>query len=155
MRLTEPYAPRAVSRLGIREHAGWRMKVYGIAYGVDFPEQVLIDAAVEVALGRLPLPAVTADRYGVGFLGVHQGRGENFAWVDWWARENELHHHVWFSAQESPAALRAWRPDDPIACAWDLSVIAFERASWVRHVLARPDAPDLDGYLAEQLHGQV
>lgn len=74
---------------------------------------------------------------------------------DWWAEVNELHHHVSFPDQQRPAALRAWRPVDPIACAWDLSVIAFERTAWVREVLANPDGPDLDAYLAAQLNEAV
>jgi hypothetical protein len=86
---------------------------------------------------------------------VHQGRALNFVFVDWWAQENELHHHVWFSPQSEPAALRASRPEDPIACAWDLGVIAFEREAWIRHVLDTPGAPGLDAYLADRLDADI
>jgi hypothetical protein len=34
-------------------------------------------------------------------------------------------------------------------------VIGFERAAWVRHVLANPGGPDLDAYLADQLNERV
>ena len=43
----------------------------------------------------------------------------------------------------------------PIACAWDLSVIAFERAAWVQHMLANPRGPDLEAYLVAQLDEAV
>jgi hypothetical protein len=104
--------------------------------------------------GVLPSLAVTPTRYGVGFLGIHDGRGGNFVFADWWEQENELHHHVFFSTSDEPAELRRWAPDDPIACVWDLSVVAHERAAWIRHVLAAEE-PDLDGYLADVLSGSV
>jgi prepilin-type processing-associated H-X9-DG protein len=155
MELVEPYRPRAIRCLDVAEIEGWRVKVYGIAYEGSRPATALVDATLAAARATLPSPAVTGERYGVGFLGAHQGRGSNFAFADWWALENELHHHVWFSSLEAPGELRAQRPGDPIACAWDLSVIAHERAAWVEHVLARYGDPDLDGYLAAQLNAEI
>jgi hypothetical protein len=35
--------------------------------------------------------------YHLGFLGVHDGRTSNFVFLDYWAEENELHHHVFVS----------------------------------------------------------
>jgi hypothetical protein len=35
---------------------------------------------------------------GVGFLGVHGGRGADFVCIDWWAEENESHHHVYLAS---------------------------------------------------------
>jgi hypothetical protein len=153
--LAGPYETRSVRCLQVSERGGWRMKVYSITYGRDGIDDALVDAALAAGHARLPTPATTADRYGVGFIGVHQGRSLNFVFIDWWAHENELHHHVWFSNDDRPANLRAWRPDDPIACAWDLILIAFERAAWVREVLANPRGPDLDTYLAAQLDDPV
>jgi hypothetical protein len=155
VRLVEPYRPRAIRCLEVAEISGWRVKVYGLAYEGERPAAKLVDATLEAARATLPSPAVTDERYGVGFLGAHQGRGSNFAFVDWWALENELHHHVWFSSLEEPGALRAQEADDPIACAWDLSLLSHERAAWVEHVLQRWDAPDLDGYLAAQLNAEL
>jgi hypothetical protein len=155
MRLVEPYRPRAIRCLDVAELDGWWIKVYGIAYDGGRPAPALVDAALDVARRTLPTPPTGGDRYGVGFLGAHQGRGSNFVFLDWWALENELHHRVWFSSLEEPSALRAQETDDPIACAWDLSVLSHERAAWVEHVLARWDAPDLDGYLAAQLNAEL
>jgi hypothetical protein len=153
--LGERYQTRPVRCLRISERNRWRLKVYAITYGGADLGSALMHAALEAGHARMPMPATTADRYGVGFLGIHQGRSLNFVFVDWWAHENELHHHVWFSDHPRPAELRAWRPDDPIACAWDLSLIAFERTAWVREVLANPRGPDLDAYLAAQLNEAV
>jgi hypothetical protein len=143
-----------VVALGIWCWRDWRLKRYGIAYGGDKPDDELVAAAEEAATRALPDPALTVDRYGVGFLGIHEGRGGNFVFVDWWEQENELHHHVFFSTPEEPALLRAAGADDPIACAWDLAVIAHERSAWVQHVLAA-DVPDADAYLADTLSGVV
>jgi hypothetical protein len=153
--LAESYETRPVRCLQISARDGWRLKVYAITYGAADLDSTLLEAALTAGHARLPNPATSADRYGAGFLGVHQGRHVNFVFVDWWAHENELHHHVWFSDQDQPANLRAWRPDDPIACVWDLSVIAFERVAWQREVLANPDGPDVDAYLAAQLNEDV
>jgi hypothetical protein len=68
---------------------------------------------------------------------------------------DELHHHVYFSEPASPADLRSGSDGDPIACAWDLSVVSHERAAWIRHVLANTAGPDLDAYLADMLSGQL
>ena len=152
--LTERYEPRPVVRLGLEERAGWRLKVYGIAHGRDEPRPELVAAALAAADERLPRPPATDERYGVGFLGIHDGRGGNFVFADWWGRENELHHHVFFSSHEEPAVLRAAAEGDPIACVWDLAVVAHERRAWIAHVLA-PERPDLGAYLGDFLTGTI
>jgi len=65
---------------------------------------------------RLSPPGGESGPYGVGFVGVHDGRAGNFIFLDWWEQENELHHHVSFSSQEQPTAITAARTGDPIAC---------------------------------------
>lgn len=155
MSLAEPYATRSVRCLDLLTFDGWRLKLYGIRYRGELPVQSLVDAAVAAAQERLPRPAVTDDRYGLGFVGAHEGRRENFVFVDWWAGEDELHHHTWFSSHEEPSKLRATGPDDFTACAWDLAVIGHERAAWVRHVLARENGPDLDAYMSDQLNEDI
>src|SRR3954462_3561971 len=104
MELT-PYAPRPIRSLGDLEHNGWRCKLYGIAHERSAPRDELIDAARAIARDVLPAPAATAHRYGAGFVGVHDGRGSCFVFVDWWADENELHHHVFVSPVATPAQL--------------------------------------------------
>ena len=155
IRLAEPYATRSVRCLDLLTFDGWRLKLYGIAYRGERSAESLVDAAVAAAQERLPRPAITDGRYGVGFVGAHEGRGGNFVFVDWWAGENELHHHAWSSRHEEPGVLRATGPHDFIACAWDLAVIGHERVAWVRHVLARAEGPDLDAYLDDRLNDAV
>ncbi len=154
MELVEPYSPRPVTSLGVWHRDGWRIKRYSIAYGRAQARPELVAGAEAVIAGVLPSPAVTRTRYGVGFLGIHDGHGGNFVFVDWWEQENELHHHVFFSTADEPAELRAATSEDPIACVWDLRVVAHERAAWIRHVLAAAER-DLDGYLADALSGSI
>lgn len=154
LRLLEPYSPRPIRFIELWEDGGWRIKVYGILYrgGADRPDPELLTAARGAARARLPQPAVAEDRYGVGFLGVHRGRGANLVFVDWWASENELHHHVYRANPGTPAALTDVTPTGSAACVWDLRVIGFERDAWVETVLANPAGPDVDAYLLRRLN---
>ena len=152
--LNAPYVPRPVTGLGIWRCRDWRLKQYTIAYRREAARLELIEAAKRAAGAVLPAPAVTPTRYGVGFLGVHDGSGSNFVFVDWWEHENELHHHVFFSTTDDPGRLRAATPDDPISCIWDLTVIAHERQAWIRHALSAHGA-DLDAYLEDQFSALI
>ena len=149
--ILEPHVERPISPLPDHEHGGWRCKVYGIAFERPSPRAELVDAARGVARDVLPTPAVTAHRYGVGFVGVHDGRGHCFVFVDWWADENELHHHVFVSPANAPARLEERTASGLAACVYDLAVICFERAAWIETVLTNPAGPDLDAYLARRL----
>jgi hypothetical protein len=153
--LSEGYARRPVRPLPMVEVDGWRLKVHGIAYRGEVPRPELVDAARRVAGETLPRPAVGEGRYGVGFLGVHDGRDAGFVFVDWWAQENELHHHAFVSPLDRPADLVAVQPGMLTACAWDLAVIAHERDAWVETVLANPAGPDVEAYLARELRADV
>ena len=155
MHLSEPYTRRSVRFLDLAAFDGWRLKVYGLAYRAERPGQAVVDAALAAAREALPRPAVTEDRYGVGFLGAHAGRGANFVFLDWWETENDLHHRAWRSSPDAPERLRPTGPDDLVACTSDLAVIGHERTAWMRHVLTRPAGPDLDAYLDDRLDADV
>ncbi len=151
--LEEPYQPRRIEPGERWRPAGWQIKTYTIAYEGEAVDPDLIEAARSVAQGVLPAPAVTEDRYGTGFTGVHEGRGGNLAFLGWWVHENELVYHAWTSGVLDLTDLEPVEAGEAIACAWDLRVIAHERTAWVEHVLAGGDGPDLDGYLADTLDG--
>ncbi len=155
LRFAEAYAPRPVRPMGVRSFGDWRLKLYGIAYGRGEPRPELVRAALQAADSTLPVPARGDDRYGLGFLGIHDGRDSNFVFVSWWENENELQHRIFFSAPDRPGELRAASPQEPIACVWDLGVIAHEREAWIRHVLSPPGGGDADGYLADALDANV
>lgn len=149
-----PYVPRVIRPLRLWSDRGWRMKRYGISCASDGPDDRLIATAHRLATGVLPMPPVTDSRYGVGFIGVHQGRGANLVFVDWWARENELHHHAWVSAGAEYDVLEYASPSGLLACVWDLAVIGFERQAGIDAVLAAP-VPDPERYLGTVLEGRI
>jgi hypothetical protein len=152
--IKEPYKPRPIRFLELWEVSGWRLKVYGIAYQGQRPRPELVAAAKRIAQRRLS--QVAADNhYGVGFLGIHDGETANFVFVDWWADENELHHHVYVSPVDHPDKLEYMTPTGLVACVWDLRVMSFERQAWLDTVLKNPRGPDLDAYLERQLDEDV
>ena len=153
--LSEPYRARPIRFIEEWREAGWRLKVYGIAYEAERPRAELIEAAKRLARGRLPRPAVAASRYGVGFLGVHDGRTANFVFVDWWADENELHHHAYTSASDGLEHFDYATPTGLSACVWDLRVQSFERDAWLEEVLKNPDGACVERYMARRLNEDV
>lgn len=150
---TFAYAPRPIRPLEPLVHGDWRLKVYGIAADAEAPRSQLELAARDLAVDALSR-STPDGAYGVGFLGIHDGRGECFVFLDWWADENELHHVVWTSPVEDPTRFTPQRPDGAIACVWDLAVIGHERTAWLRHVLASP-TPNFDDYLGDLLSAEV
>jgi hypothetical protein len=153
--LREPYRPRAIRFLEEWRDAGWRLKVYGIAYRTERPRAALVERAKRLARARLPQPAISESRYGVGFLGVHDGRDANFIFIDWWADENELHHHVYCSATDELESLTYVTPTGLSACVWDLRVQSFERDAWLAEVLRNAGGADVEGYMARRLNADV
>lgn len=150
--LTEPYARRPIRFLELWEPEGWRIKVYGIAYNRDLPRPELVEAAKRAAANHL---GNDRNHYGVGFLGVHDGRGLNVIFFDFWADENELHHHAYMSPAEEPEHLRPAGPDDSSVCVWDLQVQAFERQAWIEGVLANREGPNLEQYIECRFEADV
>jgi hypothetical protein len=147
-----PYEPRPIRFLEVWRHGDWKLKVYGIAHGRATPCPALIAAAKRVVADRLDSVPQSIPHYSVGFLGIHDGRTSNFVFVDWWADENELHHHVYVSPKDEPQRLNYATPTGAIACVWDLRVLAFERQSWLDTVLKPAGNVNLDAYLEQQLN---
>ena len=147
-----PYQTRPIRFLELWQPDGWRLKVYGIASGRTIPRPELLVAAKAVAIERLASVPASLDHYSVGFVGVHDGKTANFVFVDWWADQNELHHHVYVSPCDDPSRLTYATPTGVMACVWDLRVIAFERQAWLETILTRQGPPDFDAYLQHQLN---
>jgi hypothetical protein len=155
MLLSEAYRPRAIRYLDQWRIGPLRMKVYGIAYRGELPATALREAARQVAGQRIAASAVMTSHHGAGFVGIHEGRDGNFIFVDWWADENELHHHVYVSASDEPESLEYLTPSGLVACAWDLHLLCFERDAWVECVLKCHSGPDVERYLETILNTDV
>ena len=83
------------------------------------------------------------------------GRGAIFSFVDFWADENELHHHVFVSPKEEVEKLEYKTPTGLTACVWDGALLAFERQAWVDTMLNNPNGPSLEKYLLTQMNQDV
>jgi hypothetical protein len=153
------YRPRPIRFLELREESGWRLKVYGISAEDDRPPAALVESALKLVPDVLPSPAARRDgaepdRYGLGFVVVHQAGDFAFVLYDWWAGENEIHQRLYSAPLEDPGSL-APHPGPAIFCVWEGAVVDHERRSWLRHVLAREGGPDVAGYLGDRLETEV
>lgn len=149
--ITQPYRERRIQPLGVRPVGPLRMKVYRISSSGLPPSDALLSAAYQAVEERVRSSADRTNHHGVGFVGIHEGTTGSFVFIDWWADENELHHHVYTAELHQPSTLKYATPSGLSACVWDLNLIAHERDAWVSHVLAKPRGPDLEGYLEDQL----
>lgn len=154
LKLREPYAPRPIRFLEEWTIDGWRLKVYGITYRRACPRAELIETARRLARESLPLVGAGGN-YGVGYVGVHDGRGANFVFVDWWADENELHHHVFAAPSTQLKDLPEITATGLSVCVWDLRVQCFEREAWLEAVLKNPRSADMEDYLRRRLNEDV
>jgi hypothetical protein len=141
------YEPRPVRFLELWTTDSWRLKLYGISHDRPAPRPELIAAAKTQAAKHLREHPTQLTHYGVGFLGIHDGRGENQIFLDFWVNENELVHWYWISAPETPAELHLPPEDHNSVCVWDIMVQCFERQAWMDCVLANSRGPDFDAYL--------
>ena len=153
--LQEPYAPRPVRFLELWEDNGWRLKLYGLAYQTPAIRPELVPLAKDLARSRLRQSAGGWPHYQVGFVGIHDGRGAVFIFVDFWADENELHHHVYVAPKDDLRQMEYVTPSGRSACFWDLNLQAFERQAWIDSILANPAGPDVEQYLATRLNADV
>jgi hypothetical protein len=159
---TGAHRPRPVTFLQLHQAAGWRLKFYGMAIEGERPRPELVTVAEALAPSVLPSPAVHSgggdphdiDRYGVGFVILHDANDYAYALFDWWAGENEIHQRIFSSLPSRLGAMRP-HPTPAIGCVWELAITDFERRAWLRHVLANPEGPDIEGYLGERLEGEV
>jgi hypothetical protein len=142
----EPYRPRVIRFRGLREWRDWRLKLYSVEYAAEPFAWDVFDEGLALARPALPEPAVTNQRPGVGFAVLHQGRGVSYLVLAWWDRENELFSRTFWRPYGADSIWRVGTAGET-ACVWDLQVVWFEREAYLRHVLARAGAPDLESYL--------
>ena len=88
----------------------------------------------------------------MGFVIIHEAHAFNTVVVDWWEQVNELRHHVFRAASDSPESFTEITSSGEAVCVWELRVQAFEREAWLRSVLEAPEGPDLSIYLGERLN---
>lgn len=154
-KLVEPYQKRPIRFLELWEKDGWRLKVYSLAYQMPLARQHVVETSKAIMWKHLQEVARDKPHYSVGFIGINDGRGAIFSFVDFWADENELHHHVFVSPKEEVEKLEYRTPMGLTACVWDAALLAFERQAWVDTMLNNPNEPSLEQYLLTQMNQDV
>ena len=152
--LAAPYKPRHVRFVRREEVAGWQLKLYGIALNGKEPAPEFVEATRTLAASVLPQPPESDDRYGIAFATAHDATSLYIALVYWWQSENELHQRIYVSPKSERIAFRQVE-NQPAGCVWELAIVDFERRAWIEDVLAGPDGPDLERYLARRLDEDV
>jgi hypothetical protein len=106
--LPEPGGLRPIRPWACWKPAAGAIKTYGIAHGRALPRPEMTTAAHALAAAAIsPLRPVAPGRYGVGYLGIHDGRGAAWVFADWWENENELRHRVFIAPAGRPTAWRS------------------------------------------------
>ena len=146
----EPYLSRPTNFIDQVNLEGWRIKIYGISVeSLPLPEE-LVSAGVKNVLSYLPQPAVTEQRYGVGFLIIHHGKMRNWFLLDWWEKEDIIHHQLFSSPLDKPRSITAEPDKSLVACVHEIRIINFESEAWIKTVLCKDDEPSFNRYL--ELH---
>jgi hypothetical protein len=154
-KLAESYEPRPIRFLELWQRDAWRLKVYSLAYQMPLARPHVVETSKRVLWDHLRRVAADEAHYHAGFIGINDGRGSIFSFVDFWADENELHHHVFVAPKDRIGQLAYTTPTGLIACVWDMALIAFERQAWVDAVLNNPNGPDIEAYLSTEMNCEV
>lgn len=147
------YEKRKIEFLEYWKFNDWKVKVYSITVGDELLSPLLLKSTYKKA-ERL-LENQSNNSYDVGFIGIHQGVGANFIFIDWWTNENELIHNLFVSNQQDPKILLKADPSQSIACVWDLHLINFEKEVWIDTVLKNQGKPKFESYLKKTLSQKI
>lgn len=145
----EPYKARRVSFVKQLSTSGWKLKVYAISAGTGPVTEELVATGLEAIVPALPRPAVTSDRYGLGFAIIHRGTLRNWFLLDWWEYDDILFHKLFSSPLDDMKPVTA-EESAAIACVHELKIIDFECEAWINTALRKDGGPDFDGYLEQR-----
>ncbi|HTE51574.1 MAG TPA: hypothetical protein VK698_12060 [Kofleriaceae bacterium] len=153
-RIEPRYVPRPARFIRMEEVGDWRLKVYGLAMPGLAARPELVDATMKLAADHLPRPAVTDDRYGVGFVIAHDAMVSSIAIVYWWQGGNELHQRSFVGPKDDPHAMTKIK-EQAAGCVFELGIIDFERRAWIDDVLTDARGQDVDRYLSRRFNADV
>jgi len=152
MSLAGSFKPRSIRFLGQWRIESWRLKIYGITFGGEIPDAGLTRAARDCLSHKIEAWAGDMGGYGVGYVGIHDGRDYDVVFLDWWVNENELRHEMFISPKGGETDLKPAPEKAPKVCVWDLYLQAFERQAWVETAMV---TGDLDAYLARKCNASA
>jgi hypothetical protein len=154
LRVAGPHRTRPIRFLRTERVNDWRLKLYTIATHGHAARPEFIEETLRRAPAIFPQPAHTDDRYGIGFVIVHDAATACIALYYWWQSFNELHQRVYVGPKADPAAMTQIT-NQTAGCVWELEVIDFERRAWLTDILANPTGPDIERYLGRHVDTEV
>ena len=86
------------------------------------------------------------------FLIIHQGTMRNWYLLDWWDKEDIIHHELFSSPLDKPSSISAEPDNSLIACVHELRVLTFESEAWIKTVRGWDDKPSIENYLKLRLN---
>jgi hypothetical protein len=144
------YKKRFLRSLGVWTPEGWSIKCYMTsAFGDKLPPGFL--AAGKQCIG--PRLSEVDAPHKVGFMILSHGILGQWVMLDWW-KGALLYENIFVTDEDPPRQFDA-APEGLFQCVWELRITQHEREAWIKHVLANPNGPDLDGYLSDQLNIDV
>lgn len=143
----EPYSKRSIRFQGLKDIAGYQLKIYSILHEKRTFNEKLLLQALDLSATVLPQPAVNDDRPGVGFLILHQGLTADYLILSWWDNENELPTYIFVYDKV------AWRMahSSESFCVWDIEVMWQEREFYVSTFLTKSCADKIGAYLSKNI----
>lgn len=151
MKPSEAYAARKINFVGVFEKKDWQLKTYNILQKDRKADHELIKFAQQFAVNILPQPATTSNRYGLGFVSVHQGKTYDFVAIGYWVYDTELKLTTYLRGSSTSKELQAVVGDEISHDIWDIKLMSFEAESWAKHML-KNSKPEADNYLADALN---
>lgn len=135
------FQPRKTIFHKVVPYRDWRLKLYTINAKTDIKAPIL-----EKIFTQLPTPALTQNRYGIGFLIIHQGVVANWFLLNWWGYEDIIHQKLFSSPVEGFDNIKSVDDKTIMACIHELAIYHFETEAWKKWVLSG-NQPDFDQYL--------
>ncbi|MBX7151915.1 hypothetical protein K1X84_09770 [bacterium] len=146
IKLSEPFAPRALGYLGHWMIDEWSFKIYTITYHSNTQASSEYLTLVKRLWKKIP-DVSKVSSYGIGFIILHNGWNANFISFNWFADENMIVTHSFVAPIDHPLDYRFNTLTGMNMCVWDCAVIWQERSAWVKCIMSDPQRPDVDGYM--------
>ncbi len=130
---------------------GWGLKRYAITADGGPLDPALLDEATSLALDTLNGDADRDVAHGAAWCIAHAGRDGSYVIVAWWSGENMVSQRLFARPPGGRGTFEPFGLHHIVTCVWEVQVHAHEAHAWIRHVLARPEAPDFDAWLRDTL----
>lgn len=150
------YKPRTVASIDRRMLGRWQVKATVITVRgtvAHFPD--VVEAGWSTAETLLAEVADDGRDAGVAHLTLHLGLTGVRLLLTWWSEGDKLSDRLSHAAFDDPTRFAAETSRRYGLCLWEMAVQAHERDAWLRHVLANPAGPDIEGYLQDGLNAHL